>query len=218
MLAKIRRQVVRWCSHSLEEMTRRELMQNAWHCERVLDVGCGRSSVLGSFRDEIPVRVGVDIFAPAIEETLREKTHTQAHQLNVLDIAETFAENSFDAVIANDLLEHLSREDGLRLIAMMQRIARHKVLIFTPNGFVPQGEYDDNPHQKHLSGWTSQQLEDLGFDVVGLGGWKVLHGEGGQIRWKPRRLWSKISMLTRPWCHTHPQAAFHLFASWQKQR
>lgn len=67
-----------------------------------------------------------------------------------------------DTAVAIDVVEHLTREDGLAMIAEMVRLARQQVLIFTPLGFMPQdGGKDADPWgyqgqrwQVHRSGWT----------------------------------------------------------------
>jgi hypothetical protein len=67
-----------------------------------------------------------------------------------------------DTVIALDVIEHLTREDGVALIAEMQRIAQSQAIVFTPLGFMPQdgGEetdawgYHGQHWQAHRSGWT----------------------------------------------------------------
>ena len=43
----------------------------------------------------------------------------------------------------------------------MEKVARKKVIVFTPNGFVPQRPYDGNPFQEHLSGWSVDEIHEL---------------------------------------------------------
>ncbi len=208
MIGSIKEAIRQRFGRTLEECIHEEIVPD---CQSVLDIGCGSNSALRVFTDTVPIRVGVDAFAPALEESLRHGIHTEVHNMNVLDIEHTFAANSFDCVIANDLLEHLTPADGLRLLQSMQNIARKKVIIFTPNGWVPQEEYGGNPYQKHLSGWTAQRMQTLGFRVTGLAGWKVLRGRLAQPKWRPRAFWEGISLLTTPFCRKRPHLAFQLF-------
>jgi hypothetical protein len=83
------------------------------------------------FSHRLQHSVGVDAFAPAIEASRRQNTHNEYFLLDVLEIDDKFGENSFDCVLACDLIEHLPKEDGERLIAMMEKIATKK-LFFTP--------------------------------------------------------------------------------------
>lgn len=71
-------------------------------------------------------------------------------------------DRSFDAVVAFDVIEHMTREDGGEMIAEMLRIAREQVVIFTPLGLMPQSGGDETDPwgmqgqhwQQHRSGWT----------------------------------------------------------------
>ena len=72
-----------------------------------------------------------------------------------------FQPKSFDTVLVLQLIEHLTRENGLKLIADAEKIARKKVILATPVGFL---KYDF-----HLSGWEPEELEKLGYTVTGHG-------------------------------------------------
>ena len=75
------------------------------------------------------------------------------------------------------MIEHLEKSDGFKLIQIMESIAKKKVIIFTPNGFLRQeGVFDSNPWQEHVSGWEINEMEKLGFTVKGHGGHKTLRG------------------------------------------
>lgn len=71
-----------------------------------------------------------------------------------------------DTVTAFDVIEHLTREDGLLLIAEMTLLARQQVVIFTPLGFMPQDGgveadawgYQGQHWQAHRSGWTPEDF------------------------------------------------------------
>jgi hypothetical protein len=66
-------------------------------------------------------------------------------------------------VFALDFIEHLEKQDGVRMLREAQRVARRQIVVYTPLGFFPQS-YDD-PHktdrwgmdggywQTHRSGW-----------------------------------------------------------------
>lgn len=84
------------------------------------------------------------------------------------------------------------------------------MIIFTPNGFQPQGEFDNNVYQLHRSGWTVEEMESLGFKVVGMMGFKPLRGEFGEVRWKPKLFWHRVSVLTQPFVRNRPSLAYHL--------
>lgn len=181
-------------------------------CDSLLDVGCGFNSPVRQLTHKPKSMVGVDAFVPAIEQSRAAGIHTDYVQCSVLEIARKFPPKSFDYVIAMELIEHLEAADGLELLAQMERIARKKVILSTPNGFLPQGEEFGNPMQKHLSGWTVPQFNSLGYRCVGLEGLWFLRGEMAGIKWWPRHFWKAISLVSQFVTRKNSRLAFRLLA------
>jgi len=179
-------------------------------CSTLLDIGCGQESPVRRFSARLGRSTGIDLFGPYLERSRDAGIHTEYHQVNALEIESRFGPRSFDCVLALDLIEHLEKEDGLRLLAAMERVARRKVIVFTPNGFVPQGAYDDNPYQAHRSGWDPDEMRSRGYRLWGVNGWKVLRGERALPRWRPRRVWATLALWSQPLVERRPDHAFHL--------
>ncbi len=195
-----------------------ELEKAVGDCKTLLDVGCGSNSPIKPFSGRLR-SAGVDAFKPSVEKSKREKIHGRYYVMDILRIGDKFKPGSFDCVLASDVIEHLTREDGCRLLAMMERIARRKVIIFTPNGFMPQGEFEENPWQVHKSGWTVNEMRKRGYKVVGINGFKPLRMGGRKgtfgeeftsIRLRPRYFWLAVSDLTQVWLRSHPEHAFQI--------
>lgn len=188
------------------------LREELSNCESVLDLGCANSSPLRYFT--VSYSVGVDIHKKYLKESKRLKIHSA---YICADIRNTqFRENSFDVVLALDVLEHLSKKEGCRLIENMERWTKRKVIIFTTNGFVWQEEYDDNPFQCHESGWQLSELEEKGFRVYGINGWYVLMGYRGSPRYKPKLFWKVVSDLTQKLTYHYSKYAFQLLCVKEK--
>ena len=149
--------------------------------ESLLDVGTGMTGVVGLHLWEtkgIKRKYALDI------HKIRDMPPDWI--LLIMDarqMSEKFQPKSLDVIQACDFIEHLSKEDGLKWLKDCEKIARKAILIFTPIGFKPnildEELYPDNPHQKHLSGWTQEEFEDLGFKTTRWGdthliAWKVL--------------------------------------------
>lgn len=180
-------------------------------CETLLDVGCGGpGSVVEHFAHRLRYSVGVDAFAPSIELARERGKHSEYRVMNALSIGEEFGERSFDCVLASDLIEHLTKADGERLIAMMERIARKRVIIFTPNGFLPQEPYAANVFQLHRSGWQADEMRARGYRVIGFHGWKPLLGERAEARWWPSIFWTRVAWLSQPLVENRPEHAFQI--------
>ncbi len=178
--------------------------------ESLLDVGCGANSPIRFFSKKLKYAVGVDGFLLTIEKSRAHQIHHDYKQADLLEIDSIFEPKSFNVVLASDVIEHFEKADGLKLLEKMEKVARKKVIVFTPNGFQQQGEFENNPYQRHLSGWTVEEMSSLGFKVVGMMGLKPLRGEFGEIKWKPKLFWHRISVLTQPLVRNHPSLASQL--------
>lgn len=188
---------------SMEKYLKKELQ----NCRTVLDLGCGRNPAIQNF--SISFSVGVEIFNPYLEESKKKKIHNQYIKADVREIE--FKKNSFDAVLALDLAEHLSKEEGYELIKKMEKWAKKKVIIFTPNGFLWQNGYDNNLWQTHKSGWDTEEFKKLGFKVYGINGWRGLRGYKAEMKFKPKLVWITISNLSQKVTYHFPKYAFQLF-------
>lgn len=186
-------------------------------CTSVLDVGCGSASPLRHFKGTIEYSVGVDSFRSSIDQSRAAGIHHEYALMNALDISGRFPNGSFDCVVALDVLEHLTKDDGHKLLRMMERIARKKIIIFAPNGFVEQGGINGNLDQVHLSGWGVGEMRRMGYRVTGINGWKLLRGELARVRGWPGDFWWRISLLSE-YITTHcPEHAFALLCVKEKR-
>lgn len=163
-------------------------------CDSILDIGCGSSSPLRYI--ECEKSVGVDIYKPALEQAGKNNTHGKFYLCSSKDISKKFKPKQFDCCVGLDLIEHLPKKEGFQLVKDMEILARKKIIIFTPNGFLPQQD-KYNPYQNHRSGWVVDEMINLGFKVIGMFGDKVLKGEGYGLRYKPKILWALVSELTQ---------------------
>ncbi len=179
-------------------------------CRTLLDVGCGPRSPIAPFAHALERTVGVDAFEESVRTSHAVGIHTEYRVLEALEIGECFPARSFDAVLASDVIEHFPKADSLRLLTIMERIARVKVLVLTPRGFLPQAAYEGNRLQEHLSGWEVEEMRTLGYRVRGICGWKPLRGERGGIAWRPRPVWARISALSQLVTARRPEWAFEM--------
>lgn len=137
-------------------------------CESALEFGCGHGHNLR--RTGCAVKVGVE----CVPEYPVNDGEVVFMIGNALELAHTFEDKSFDLVLLIDVVEHFEKHDGIHLIQESQRIAKKKVLIWTPEGHLRQDKdhfdvksgYAYAPSQEHKSGWEVGDLEPLGFDAV----------------------------------------------------
>ena len=187
-------------------------------CTSVLDLGCGPNSPVqycGATRT-----VGVECFRPYYDTAKANHTHSELQFSRIEDLS--FPANSFDAVTMIEVIEHLPKDVGKRMLASAETWARKKVIVTSPNGFIPQKALDDNPLQEHLSGWNVPEMRELGFRCHGLAGLKVLRHERDSLAWtddltvlirfRPRQVWFVISALSQLVTFHFPRLAFGVFS------
>jgi hypothetical protein len=146
------------------------LFQQAAHlvrpCGTLLDIGCGiRPQNLVTCERHTCVEPHFE-YADALEQNGFAVIRSEAN-----DAIKEGAER-FDTIVALDVIEHMTREDGERFIELAKGNAKQQVVIFTPLGFMPQdgGDATDpwgmqgQEWQQHRSGWTP-------YDFIG---WKIV--------------------------------------------
>ena len=187
-------------------VTRLELRRALAGCASALDVGCGPDSTLRWLGFEN--LAGIEGYRPSFETAKKHATHDELTLGDIRELDRWFRPGQFDACVALDVIEHLPKEDGFKLIAAMERVALKQVVLFTPSGFLPQRHTDQDDLQEHLSGWEAAEMERLGYRVTGVLGPKRLRGEYHQLRWRPKFFWAVLSLaLHFLWTRSRPAAA-----------
>jgi len=182
-----------------------EMRKQLAGCRTCLDIGCGPASPV-RFLD-FDTTVGIDGHEPTLALARANRTHTEFQLCDVTTIDTRFSKGQFECCVALDVIEHLSKEDGIALIGAMQKIASKKILLFTPNGYLPQQSHDGDL-QAHLSGWEPEEMRRVGFTVIGMHGFKFLRGEYHEHRFKPRALSGIVSLISHfLFTRSHPEHA-----------
>ncbi len=170
-----------------------EIEKHLRECKTILDVGCGENSPI-SLLERKYTTVGIDGHKPAIELSKKRKIHNVYIFGDIRRLDSLVKKKSFDAAVALDVIEHLKKDDGYKLLDSMERAARKKVILVTPNGFIPQYNRD-NKLQAHLSGWTVEDFTNRGYCVEGIYGTKfcnILRNDEAELRWKPKLFWALV--------------------------
>lgn len=173
------RKLFSWVRINLEDVVITEiahqLNSNQNTSLKVLDLGAGSGhywdKIVANFQDTIFEITLVD--AVQVESKL-PLTHNVSFNRVVSKVPfglDIFQNSSFDLVVAFDLIEHLTKDEGYILLYEMDRIACKSSIIFTPNGFVWQPPSKNNSFNAHISGWKATELRKLG--------WSQLRGHTG---------------------------------------
>lgn len=111
---------------------------------------------------------------PPYAERLRAAGY-EVWETTALNALRDLEPGEFDAVYLLDVVEHMQRADGAEVLLFARKLRPKQIVVFTPNGFLPQendawglgGEY----WQKHRSGWTPGDFP----------GWTIEHYMGMQF-------------------------------------
>jgi SAM-dependent methyltransferase len=171
--------------------------------DTVLDPGCGLNSPLQYCRHGYSL--GVDVFPAYIEASRGRGIHSEYMEADITKV--DFEPDSFDIVLCTQVIEHFTREDREAMLAGMYPWARKKVIVTTPNGYLPNSSCHDNDHQEHLSGWTIDDLERNGFRVSGISILMKI-----RTKHKPTLFWRRAFDITSRFTYAFPRSTFQLLA------
>jgi SAM-dependent methyltransferase len=149
---------------------------------RILDVGCGfgkwgylcTSNYWETFRSTRGMRpeiVGCDGYQANVQMSRKNGCYSEVLQLVVPPLP--FDDCCFDSVLLIEIIEHLEEDRAHLLIQEAKRVARHRVIISTPNyPSLRDGTTSItgwNPLDAHMSYISRSKLSDLGFRLFGCG-------------------------------------------------
>jgi SAM-dependent methyltransferase len=162
----------------------------------VLDVGCGQGYPMRELKRMMDIdATGVDLFPAYLKEARKLKIYRKLIMSDVRKMS--FADKSFDVVVSFQVIEHMTKKDGLQMMKNLERIARKQVIIATPLGYCDHPETDHNHLQKHLSGWLDEDFQKKGYDVHHQG-LKLFFGNDGLVHKRiPSFLKSIIFIIDR---------------------
>lgn len=184
--------------------------------KNVLDVGCGDGSLMvkvncdGKYNNV----VGIDLYKPYLKEAKKSGVYKEIISADIRKIR--FKNKSFDVVLASQVIEHLNKKEALKLLAKLEKIAKYKVIVGTPNGYVkfdPFEMTDDNKLQEHKSGWTIKEMEIYKYKVYGQGSGFIYRPNGLLSRFRRlKKILVVISYLLSPLSYFFPSTSAYMIA------
>lgn len=176
----------------------------------LLDLGCGDGRAMKLIAKKINGNfkfTGLDAFQSAINCAKEQQIYETLIVANIKDNL-PFGEKSFDVVVLLEVLEHLSKDDGKKLLVTMESIARKALILSTPacldrkrRGTVEEDiayytelNKDKPQEMPHISIWTPEEYEKYGF--------KVMRANGIHISGLPHYLDIVVGLLTAPFVYS----------------
>lgn len=192
----------------------------------VLDLGCNDGRILEFvFAGNIPKLefTGVDLYEDYLEGARKKKIYKNLYKLDVRRKNwGKIEKRKYDLVLCSQLIEHLTKQEGNRLIKKMEFLSKKRVMIATPNGFQKFNplenhiwdEYESNLDQGHKSGWITEEFRKRGYKVYGQG-LNIVYGANSIIRKLPKFTYPVffiISFMLSPIIYFYPKIAYNLIA------
>lgn len=182
---------------------------------KVLDLGCGKGIAGELFNSNKNHKfTGIDIFNPYIKICSNNGFYNKVIRADLTKIK--LDKKSFDVVLLLQVLEHMDKNDALKVLQQSISAAKAAVLISLPNGKCLQEEYEDNKFNIHKSVWRHTDLQKIGFRVYGQG-FRPIFGTRSYGAGKKASLWQKIlvplsSFLLFPIIYFVPSTGAQLIA------
>ena len=142
--------------------------------ETILDLGCGEGRLMEVLAvDEAWKVTGVDLYLPSINIANTTAKYTNLIKGDIEKVVKNLISErkKFDVVLCSQVIEHLSKEKGERLLGLLDKLATKRIVISTPRGYFEQIEESlgVNKHQEHLSQWWERDFGSRGYIVSGTG-------------------------------------------------
>ncbi len=184
----------------------------------ILDLGCDDGALMEAIYDNSWKVTGVDIFKKSVNKARSTGVYKEVILGDVEKVSLDLIKKNkkFDVVFFSQVIEHISRAKGERMLVLIERLAKKKIIIGTPHGFMNQPEMflKDNKYQYHKSGWEIRQFSNLGYFVNGIG-IKFLWSEKGLGRTDTKLvllILTVISYIFSPIAYYFPDLAAGILA------
>jgi len=112
---------------------RKAIFKSGTTYRKVLEAGCGTAQ----------------------QQDREKKTHDQFIQADACALP--FKEKSFDLVLALDLLEHVPKWKGEKLLLELERVSQREIVLSLPIGWHPS-RHQENPYDEHVSMWSVDEI------------------------------------------------------------
>lgn len=144
-----------------------DLIPENFNEAKILDVACGYGQwayLIKIQKNIVPSSIlGIEVHKPCIDKI---KTLALYDNIMKVDVREKlpFKDKTFDLCLACEILEHVNKQDGLNLMAELERVCRKRIIVSTPQRFIEQFD-PKNPYGAHISLWKIKDFNDLGYNA-----------------------------------------------------
>lgn len=186
---------------------------NIKDCKTILDLWCWKWSLNWCNIKDKDV-IWMDVFWDYLSELKKMNTWYKDYiNSNIMDVDKFFWEKSIDCIVMIEVIEHLEEKNAILLLEKIQKIAKKRVIIHTPNWYLVQSPFDWNEYQRHLSWYDVDFFKENWFnDIYWMWWYKKLRWEFWIPAYSPKLLFHILSELTEIFVFKMPRLAFQLLA------
>lgn len=139
----------------------------------ILDLGCDDGALMESIYDNTWSITGVDIFKSSVQKAKSLNIYREVIIGDIENVSKKLIakKKKYDVVFFSQVIEHISKKKGERLLELIEKLSKNKIIIGTPHGFMiqPKMFLKNNKYQFHKSGWEIKEFEERGYVVHGIG-------------------------------------------------
>jgi hypothetical protein len=159
-------------------------------CKTVLNLACGNKMPCSQFCSYNCSVKGIELFS-AYSPFLKK-----FYEYTYSDIAKTnFKEKSFDAVLILNVLEYVTKGEGVEIIEKAEKWANKRIVLSVANGIRKPKNKDGNLMGNRTL-WDIHDLKAMGYTIYGLD-WKKMYYDAAFEKMRamsfPSRIFSQIT-------------------------
>ena len=184
----------------------------------ILDLGCGEGDFMKDLSENGNWDItGVELHSESAQKAKQSGIYKAVVRGDVTNLPRDVLNRKYDVVFSSQTLEHLKKSDGRKALEAWEKLAKKRIVVTTPVGFIEyepiEEKKENNPLQKHLSGWSIKEMKALGFAVYGQGA-RFIYGKKGLARKFSGilPLWFVISYIASPFVYFFPEYATYMIA------
>lgn len=132
--------------------------------QTILDVGAGAGKYGHLIRAiYIDAKIdAVEIWEPYIKKYKLKSLYNKVYQIDIRE----FSNFNYDIVILGDVLEHMAKEDAVKVMEMVKSQAK-MAIISIPVCHCPQGHVHGNPYEEHVKDdWTYDEVYETFSNIL----------------------------------------------------
>ena len=177
----------------------------------ILDIGTGDGYLMEHVNFARNFKItGIEPYKPFLKRALKSGAYDKIIVGNAQNLK--YLPDSFDIVISSQVLEYLTKREGIEFIKKCKKIAKRQTIIAAYIGDCKHVNAEGNPYQTAKSEWYPEDLRKLGFRVYGQG-LRLVYKENG---YNPKKIDFKFilpmifSYLISPLVYYFPGLATHM--------